>query len=330
MKNERSIVRLYLEFNDGYARFSIISQGIYMNKINLFALVKACIFLCAAVLIFLSHDVIIRITEPFTQPLQDGLDHTRLILPKILIPTLYRIAIAVCLTEMVRLLIIAFYRPSNPHLRRDNFTIGISHLAKVLYAIMGGVLILSLFDISVKEAITTLSLIAAAVVLMTKDYIGNLINGMYMTFARVINIGDQVQIEEHKGKIMDITLTNVHLLNDDDDIIYIPNNKVFTGEIINYTRRELKKSSIDFEIPIEKLRDADWFQNEIITSLGELNTLIQPGTQNLKIQGIKHEYTSFKFQYILKDPLNKEEDKRVKRQVIRWIVKYLSHTPDLN
>lgn len=300
-----------------------------MKNINLITLFKACLFLGAAFFTFLAHDVIIRITEPFTTPALDGMDHTRFILPKILIPTLYRIAIAVCLTEFVKLLIIAFYKPSNPHLKRDNFTIGISHLAKVLYAVMGGVLILSLFDISVKEAITTLSLIAAAVVLMTKDYIGNLINGMYMTFARVINIGDQVQIEEHKGRIMDITLTNVHLLNDDDDIIYIPNNKVFTSEIINYTRRELKKSSIDFEIPIEKLRDADWFQQEIISSLGELSSLIQPGTQNLKIQGIKHEYTSFKFQYILKDPLNKEDDKKVKRQVIRWIVKYLSHSGEI-
>ena len=143
-----------------------------MKNINFITLFKACIFLGAAFLIFLSHDVIIRITEPFTLPMDDGMDHTRLILPKILIPTLYRIAIAVCLTEFVRLLIIAFYRPSNPNLKRDNFTIGISHLAKVLYAVLGGVLILSLFDISVKEAITTLSLIAAAVVLMTKDYIG--------------------------------------------------------------------------------------------------------------------------------------------------------------
>ncbi|MFM9985413.1 MAG: mechanosensitive ion channel family protein [Flavobacteriales bacterium] len=299
-----------------------------MKNINFISLVKALVFFGAAVLIFIAHDAIIRLTEPLTRQITDGPDHTRLIIPKILIPTIYRIAIAVCLTEFLRLAIIAFYRPSNPSLKRDNFTIGISHLAKVLYLVLGGVLILSLFDISVKEAITTLSLIAAAVVLMTKDYIGNLINGMYMTFARVINIGDQVQIEEHKGRIMDITLTNVHLLNDDDDIIYIPNNKVFTSEIINYTRRELKKSSIDFEIPIEKLRDADWFQNEIISTLGELNSLIQPGTHNLKIQGIKHEYTSFKFQYILKDPLNKEDDKKVKRQVIRFIVKYLSNQLD--
>ena len=76
-------------------------------------------------------------------------------------------------------------------------------------------------------------MIAAALVLITKDYISNLINGMYLTFNRIINIGDQVQIGSLKGKILDITLTNVHLLNDDDDIIYIPNNNVFSTEIIN-------------------------------------------------------------------------------------------------
>jgi len=104
---------------------------------------------------------------------------------------------------------------------------------------MAVVLVLSMFNINVKEAITSLSLIAAALVLITKDYISNLINGMYLTFNKVINIGDQVQVGLQKGKIVDITLTNVHLLNDDDDIIYIPNNTVFSTDIINYTGREL-------------------------------------------------------------------------------------------
>jgi len=240
-------------------------------------------------------------------------------LPEKLAPTIYRVLIAFCLMEALRLLIISFYKPQGG-LKRDNFTIGISHLSKILYGLFTGVLVLSLFNITVKEAITSLSLIAAAIVLMTKDYISNLINGMYLTFAKVVNIGDNVQIEDNKGKILDITLTNVHLLNDDDDIIYIPNNKVFTSEIINYTRRQLKKSSVDFEIDVNYVPTVEWLENEITQSLGELNSLIQPNTPNLKVQSIKQEFTTFKFQYVLKDPLNKEQDKKVKRHVIRFII----------
>lgn len=250
-------------------------------------------------------------------------------LPGALAHTLYRVILIFCVVESIRLIIIATYRPQG-NARRDNFTIGVSHLARVSYAILAVVLILSIFNITVKEALTTLSLIAAAIVLMTKDYISNLINGMYLTFAKVVNVGDSVEIADNKGKILDITLTNVHLLNDDDDIIYIPNNKVFSSEIINYTRRELRKSNVDFEIDVAYVPTVEWLENEIITSLGELNQFIQPGSAVLKVQSIKQEFTTFKFQYILIDPLNKEQDKRVKRHVIRFIVTLITRLRSAN
>jgi small-conductance mechanosensitive channel len=239
--------------------------------------------------------------------------------PEKFTPTLYHVLMTFFTLEGTRLIITSFYKPQG-QARRDNLTTGISHLARIFYVLLTGVLFLSLFNISLKEAFTSLSLIAAAVVLMTKDYIANLINGMYLTFARVVNIGDTVKIEENKGKILDITLTNVHLLNDDDDIVYIPNNKVFSSEVINYTRRELKKSSIEFEMDMNYVPEVAWLEQEIKRSLGELEGLIQPGTITLKVQSIKQEFCLFKFQYILLDPLNKEHDKKVRRNVITFII----------
>lgn len=236
-----------------------------------------------------------------------------------LLHTVYRVSVAFCIVECIRLIIIFGYKPQGGA-KRDNFTTGIGHLAKVFYGLLLVILILSLFSISVKEAATSLSLIAAAVVLMTKDYISNLINGMYLTFTKVINIGDNVELADNKGKILDITLTNVHLLNDDDDIIYIPNNKVFSNEIINYTRRQLKKSSVEFEINVSYAPKTEHLEKQLIDSLEEYSQVVQPFTQNLKVQSIKHEYISYKFQYVLNDPLNKEHDKKVKKHIVRYIV----------
>jgi hypothetical protein len=174
-----------------------------------------------------------------------------------------------------------------------------------------------------KEAIQSVSLVAAAIVLMTKDYISNVINGMYLTFAKVINIGDQVLIDNSKGKILDITLTNVHLLNDDDDIVYVPNNKVFASEIINYTRRELKKSSIDFEVEPKLVPNVEELEVELIHRLAPYAAYIQPGTYNLKTVSVKKDYIQFKFQYILHEPLNKEVDKKVRRHFVRELVKWM-------
>lgn len=237
--------------------------------------------------------------------------------------TAINVGAALLLVEACRLLIIAFYKPQGG-LRRDNFTAGMAHLTKIVYALSIVVLLLSLFDVSVKEAITSLSLIAAAIVLMTKDYISNLINGMYITFTKLVNIGDNVKIADHKGKILDITLTNVHLLNDDDDIIYIPNNIVFTSEIINFTRRELKKSYVDFELQTHNIVPVSELETAIVAGLGELNELIQPNSHYLKVASIKFEYTTFKFQFILNDPLNKEHDRKIRRHIAQFIVAFIA------
>jgi small-conductance mechanosensitive channel len=244
-------------------------------------------------------------------------------IPQHITGSVVRIGASLLLMEAARLLVLAFYKPQGG-MRRDNFTAGMAHLTKIVYALSIVVLLLSLFDVSVKEAITSLSLIAAAIVLMTKDYISNLINGMYITFTKLVNIGDNVKIAEHKGKILDITLTNVHLLNDDDDIIYIPNNIVFTSEIINFTRRELKKSYVDFEVQTQDLVPQAELEKAIIDGLGALNELIQPGSHYLKVASIKFEYTSFKFQFILNDPLNKEHDRKVRRHIAQFVVAFIA------
>jgi len=243
-------------------------------------------------------------------------------LPPVFEHTFYRSMLAYLSVETIRQIILLTYRPDNG-LKRDNFTIGISHISTVIYFLLAFVILLSLFNISVKEAITTLSLIAAAVVLMTKDYISNLINGMYLTFAKVVTIGDQVSIDGNKGKILDITLTNVHLLNDDDDIIYIPNNKVFSSEIINYTRRELKRTSIEFEVDPMIISDIEGLERRLIEILAPHIHEIQPGTCQLKTVSVKKDVLQLKFQYILNEPLNKDVDKKIRRFFIRRLVKVL-------
>jgi small-conductance mechanosensitive channel len=237
--------------------------------------------------------------------------------------TVYRVFMAYFVLEIARMIILLTYKPQNPKRRKDNFTIGVSHVSRIVYALLAILVLLSLFNLSVREAITSLSLLAAAIVLITKEYIANLINGMYLTFNKVVNIGDQVRIGLHRGKILDITLTNVHLLNDDDDIIYIPNNTVFSAEIINYTRRELKKSNIDFEVDPERVRDLEKLEKELISALTIFADEIQANSCNLKTVLVKREYIQLKFQYILTEPLNKEVDKRIRKYFLQQLIRII-------
>jgi small-conductance mechanosensitive channel len=248
--------------------------------------------------------------------------------PERLEHTFFRVLVASLVLEIARHLVLMNYKPANPKIKRDNFTVGIAHLARLIYTFMFVVVLLALFNISLKEAFSTLSLIAAAIVLVTRDYLANLISGMYITFSKMVIIGEQVSIAGNKGKILDITLSNVHLLNEDDDLMYIPNNKVFTNEIINYTRRELKKTSIDFEVDAMLVSDVDALEQLIVEALRPYSHEIQPDSYALKTTGVKKDCVQFKFQYILEEPLNKEVDKRMRRFVIREIVRIVNTQSD--
>ncbi len=237
--------------------------------------------------------------------------------------SVFRVAITVFITDIIHQVVVLFYR-SELVGKRDNFLYGIGHIKKVLFALYAGLLLLAILNISLEKALTTLSLLAAAIVLIAKDYISNFINGMYMTFARVVNIGDEVSIGLHKGKIQDITLSSVHLINEDDDLIYIPNSVVFSSDIVNYTRREIKKTSLDFEIDILAVNDVIELENEIVGGIKEFHSSIQPGSFNLKVFAVTNEFVKFKFQYLVNEGTDKELERIIKRRTIRHIVKLVN------
>ncbi len=237
--------------------------------------------------------------------------------------SVFRIVITVLITDIIHQIVVLFYR-SELVGKRDNFLYGIRHIKTVLFSLYAGLLLLAVLDISLEKALTTLSLLAAAIVLIAKDYISNFINGMYMTFARVVNIGDEVSIGLHKGKIQDITLSSVHIINEDDELIYIPNSVVFSSDIVNYTRREIKKTSLDFEIDILAVNDVVAFESEIVEGMKEFQSNIQLGSYNLKTFAVTSELVKFKFQYLVNEGTDKDLERIIKRRTIRHIVKLVN------
>ena len=144
-----------------------------------------------------------------------------------------------------------------------------------------------------------------------------------MTFSSQLSIGDNVSIGIHRGKITDITLQNIHLLNDDDDMIYIPNNIVMNSEVVNYTKREIKRTSIDFEIDLKHLKTVEELERSLIEVLSPFQELIKPDSYYLRVAEVKKEYVVMKFQYILKEP-NKDLERQIRRRTIRRLVEIIS------
>jgi small-conductance mechanosensitive channel len=239
------------------------------------------------------------------------------------IETLASIAIFLMFVDFVQFFTTWWYRRRHKIRGDDNFTIGVGHIYTLLLVIGIVVGLLSLFRINARELFTSLSIVFAGLALLTRDYISNMINGMIITFSGQLSIGDNVRIGQHRGKITDITLQNIHILNDDDDIIYFPNNLVLNMEVVNYTKRITKRTSIDFDIDLKHLKNVEELERQLIESLRPFHDLINADSYYLRVAEVKKDSVAMKFQYILKSP-DKDLERQIRRRAIRRLVELIS------
>jgi small-conductance mechanosensitive channel len=237
--------------------------------------------------------------------------------------TLASLAIFLMFLDFVQFFVTWVYRRRHKIQRDDNFIVGVGQIYSLLLAIGSIVGILSLFQIDTRQLFTSLSIVFAGIALLTKDYITNMINGMIITFSGQLSIGDNVRIGQHRGKITDITLQNVHILNDDDDMIFIPNNLLLTSEVVNYTKREVKRTSIDFDIDLRHLKTVEELEKSLIEVLSPFQDLIRPESYYLRVAEVRKDSVALKFQYILQEP-NKDLERLIRRKAIRRLVEIIS------
>jgi small-conductance mechanosensitive channel len=224
-------------------------------------------------------------------------------------------------TELIKQVFFFFYRKKNglPSSQNNNVIQAIVNIHRILVAFVLIGTLLSFFNIHFKDLVTSMSIVAAAIAILSKDYVSNIISGMIIAFSRELEIGNQIKVGEHKGKIEELTISKVVLINDDDDVIYIPYNIAYSTEIINYSKRTIKKTSIEFSLKPGIVSSVEELEKYIKEVIKEYKAFIEPNSYNLKTEHIKKDYVDYKFQYILREP-NQKLEREIKRLTIRSVV----------
>jgi small-conductance mechanosensitive channel len=205
----------------------------------------------------------------------------------------------------------------------DNVVLGIKNIYYLLVAGAMITTILGLFGIEPRTLFTSLSIVAAAIAIVSKDYISEIISGIIISFSsNELSVGDYIKIGQHKGKIIDINLTKIAFLDEDDDIIFIPNTKVFSSDIVNYTKKQIRRVSIEFEAALSAVPSVEALEAYLIESLRDYHEFIEPGSFWLRVVEIRKDSLSLKFQYVLRQ-INRELELEIRRRTVRRIVRYL-------
>ncbi len=221
------------------------------------------------------------------------------------------------------IVMISWYLSKNrlQRLTRDNFVLGINRISSVLNTIVLLVSGMIFFGVNIKDMFFSLSIAAAAFALLSKEYIANMINGLIIMFTDQLSLGDQIKVGDYRGRVLDITLINVVLQNEDDDIVLIPNSVIFSSMVVNQSKQNIKKLTIEFELDLKHQSAPDVLEKEMKDVLRPFATNIMENSFSLKILEIKKDLVHYKVQFLIPRP-DKETERKMRRLLINTILSF--------
>lgn len=174
--------------------------------------------------------------------------------------------------SLVSFLLISAYRGRSrlPVGEQDNFTLGTDALGRtiVVFGTIGSVL--PIFNIPFHQFLTSFSLVAVATVLIFKNSIDNFLSGFRLMFSRDLLIGDYIKVSDSaRGVIRSINFQNTKLKTDDGNILYIPNAKLISEEVINFSKLKLKRITVPFKISTKLLWPSGKFEEVLVKELAD-------------------------------------------------------------
>ena len=206
---------------------------------------------------------------------------------------------------------------------RDNFVLGIDSLSNLIIVFLTIVGALVVFQIPFKEFLTSLSLVAVALVLIFKDYISNYLDSFRLMFSTDFKIGNYIKVgETARGSISDISFRATKLKTDEGDVMFILNTRLIGSEVVKYSKVKFKRIIVPFSLPTDTVHPVETFETmlkeHLLTTFPEL---IQEKKIFLRILNIKEWHTDFALEVSV-DQYNFSIEDKVVKAVYTCVLKY--------
>lgn len=198
------------------------------------------------------------------------------------------------IVSIIRFVVIAFYHARHKNKTiRGNFVLGINRLTAVLNAVFFIIAIMIGAGINPVTFLTSMTIVAMAIAVTFRDYITNMLSGLFIMFSDQLSIGDKIKVGEYKGKVEDITLSNIVLKNEEEDIVMVPNNVFFTQPLVNLSALRSKLLTLKFELPLSEAPHIEALEKRL-QSIFNAHPDIEPGNNlELKVKELGKDYIKF-------------------------------------
>lgn len=151
-----------------------------------------------------------------------------------------------------------------------------SRLIKTFILILMLTNILSIWGVQVAPIIAGASVFGAGVAIAAKDFFENIIAGAVIITERKFKVGDKINIHGvATGVVKDIRVRSTEIIQDDKSPIYIPNSKIASNVLVNYsvmkTMRIIIEIGLVYGTTIEQIKN---ISNDIISFINKSDKFI--------------------------------------------------------
>ncbi|MFD1588811.1 mechanosensitive ion channel family protein [Halorientalis brevis] len=132
----------------------------------------------------------------------------------------------------------------------------IHHFLQLAIYIVASTFVLSLAGVNPANLLVGAGAIGLVVGLAARQTLGAILAGIVLLFARPLEVGDWVVVDDNEGIVVDVTLFNTELRTWDDEHVMIPNDEVASSSIVNRSRsgrlRVSFKIGVDYEADVTR------------------------------------------------------------------------------
>jgi MscS family membrane protein len=150
---------------------------------------------------------------------------------------------------------------------------------KVIIYIIGVLLVLRyVFNESIGNLVTSLSIVGAAIALSTRESLENIIASFIIFFDKPFTVGDLVKVSGFTGTIEKIGLRSTRIRTQDKTYISVPNKQMVDSIVDNFSLRSERKIDMDLQLsvatPAQALADFANHMRSILKSEKDLNSYL--------------------------------------------------------
>lgn len=127
--------------------------------------------------------------------------------------------------------------------------------------------VISTLGISITGFVVVLSAASLAISLALESSLSNLVNGFLLVSTKLFKEGDYITVSGNEGTVRAIKMLYTVLRTEDSKTITIPNSKIMSSEVINYSAQKIRRLELKFDVSYSTDIDkAKAIVNEVLDS----------------------------------------------------------------